>query len=88
MRNFSQFYRKFVVASMLVLALACSTFAGDIQYPAVTSPPPATINGDVQYPTVASPWDTLDGDIPFPGATVDSVTGVALALWQNSLALF
>lgn len=88
MRNFGQFCRKCVAASVLVLSLACSAFAGDIQYPAVTSQPPATITGDVQFPNVTSSPDTLNGDIPYPGVTVDSVTGMALALWQSSLALF
>jgi hypothetical protein len=88
MRNFGQFCRKCLAASVLVLALACSTFAGDIQYPAVTSPPPATLNGDMQYPTVASSPDTINGDIPYPGVTIDSVTGIALSLWQGALALF
>lgn len=88
MRNFSQFCRKLVAVSVLVLALACSAFAGDMPYPGVTSQPPASATGDIQYPGVASSPETTDGDIPFPGVTADTVTGVALALYQNALALF
>ena len=76
-----------MAASVLMLVLTCSAFAGDMPYPGITAPPPAT-TGEIPFPGAASSSDTLDGDIPFPGATVDSVTGVALALWQNSLALF
>jgi hypothetical protein len=86
MRNFSQFCRKFVAASVLVVALACSVFAGDVQYPNVTSPPPPPpAAGDVQYPAAT---DTPDGDMPSPGTTMDSVTGVALYLLQSTVALF
>ena len=54
MRNFSQFCRQFVAASVLVLALACPTFAGEMQYPTVTSQPPAT-TGDMPLPALLRP---------------------------------
>lgn len=82
MRNFSQFGRRCIAVSILVLALACSTFAGDMQYPGVTSPPPATTSGDMQYPTVTAPTETADGDVQYPGVTT------LLTLWQSTLALF
>lgn len=49
MRNFRQSCRQIGSVSILVLALACSTFAGDIQFPGATTPPPTT-NGEMQYP--------------------------------------
>jgi hypothetical protein len=82
MRNFSQVCRKCLSVSVLVLALASSTFAGDIQYPGITSQPPATANGDVQDPNVTS-TDAVDGDIQYPGVTV-----VAMSLLESTLSLF
>jgi len=87
MRNFSHFCRKCVAASVLVLALACSTFAGEIPFPGVTSPPPAA-TGDIPFPGVASPPMTINGDIPYPGVALDSTEGIALILWQSVLSLF
>ncbi len=84
MRNFGQFCRKFVAASVLVLALTCSTFAGDVQYPAVTSQPPAaTTTGDIPFPGVTASSETTNGEIPFPG-----VTEIALTFLQSALSLF
>jgi hypothetical protein len=57
--------------SVLVLALACSTFAGEIPYPGVT----------------ASSELTTNGYIPYPGATVEPVTEVALSLLESVLSL-
>lgn len=89
MRNFSQFCRKCVVASVLLLALASSTFAGDMQYPnAVPPPPPATIDGQIPYPGVASTSETTNGEVQFPGATESTLTESALDLWQSVLSLF
>jgi hypothetical protein len=59
-----------------------------MQYPGVTTPPPVTTNGEIGFPGVASSTETADGETQFPGATVDSVTGMALTLWQSALALF
>ena len=73
MRSLSQLCRQFVFVSVLVLAFAGSTFADVIQFPgSSTAAPPATTNGDMQY----------------PGATVDPATEVALSLLQNVLSLF
>ncbi len=49
MRSLSQFCRQIVLVSVLVPALACSTFAGEMQYPGVTTSAPTT-NGEMQYP--------------------------------------
>jgi hypothetical protein len=54
------------------MAFACSTFADVIQYPGVTAPPPPTVNGEMQ----------------FPGATLDPATEIALSLLQSVLSLF
>lgn len=87
MRNFICFYRKCIAASVLALALACSTIAGEIPYPGVTDPPPAT-QGDVQFPGVVSPPETINGEIPFPGVALNSTGEIALILWQSVLSLF
>ncbi|HEY0323497.1 MAG TPA: hypothetical protein VGC66_21245 [Pyrinomonadaceae bacterium] len=74
---------------MLILILACSTFAGEIPYPGVTAPPPpAPINGEVQYPGATSPSATASGDMPFPGVTESTLTETALHLLQGVLSLF
>lgn len=83
MRNFSQFCCKFVAASVLVLALACTTFAGDMQLPAITSQPPPATTGDMQFPNVTSSPETTNGDMQFPGATE-----IALTFLQSALSLF
>ena len=83
MRNFNQFCRQCVAAFVLMMALACSAFAGDVQYPNIISQPPATTNGDIQNPTVTSSTDTADGDVQFPGVTV-----VAMSLLESALSIF
>jgi hypothetical protein len=49
MRSFGQFCRQIVSMSVLVLSLACFTFAGEMQFPGVTASAP-TANGVMQYP--------------------------------------
>lgn len=88
MRKFSQFCWRSFAVSALTLVLTCSTLAGTIPYPGVTAPPPVTTEGEMQFPTAAPPSETADGDTQFPGVAVDSVTGLALALWQSAMALF
>lgn len=89
MRNFNQFCRKCLAVCILVLTLACSTFAGEMQYPGVsTPPPPVTTTGEIGFPGVASSTETADGEMQYPGVTLDSVTGMAITLWQSTLALF
>lgn len=87
MRNVSQFCRKLVATAVLLLVLTCTGFAGEMPLPGVTAPPPVTTAGDTQYPG-ASSTETVDGDTQFPGVTVDSVTGMAVTLWQSAMALF
>jgi hypothetical protein len=87
MRNFSQLCHKCLAASVLVLVLSCAAFAGDMQYPGVTSQPPST-TGDIQYPNVASSSATVSGDIQYPAATESTWTETALDLLQGVLSLF
>ena len=70
------------VAGVFTLVLATTTFAGDIETPGKTQPPPPA----------ASSTLTL-GDIDTPGmqnsqVTSDSVTDIALNLLQTVLAMF
>lgn len=88
MRNFGQFCRKCLAVSVLMLALAGSTFAGEIPYPGVTAPPPATTDGEIPYPGITSSTEGIDGEGQYPGATIDSVKEFALNLWQSALTLF
>jgi hypothetical protein len=88
MSNFNQFCRKYVAASVLVLVLACSTFAGEIPYPGVTNPPPSSATGDMQYPGVTSSSATTSGETQFPGVADDTWTETALNLLQGVLSLF
>ena len=78
-------YGKALCTSVLVLVLASSAFAGDIQYP-VAPPSPAPATGDIQYPTTSN-------NLTPPGAAasvteVDTVTRIALNLLQSVLTLF
>lgn len=59
--------RKAVTALVLVLALGCSTLAGEIPNPPVTPPPPG-----------ASAEQTLEGDIPSPPLVVFVLTLLSL----------
>lgn len=89
MRNFTQFCRKGLAMTVLVLVLAYSALAGTIPFPGVVDPPPPqSVTGDIQYPGVASRPETVTGEIPFPGVAADSVGGIALTLWQSVLAFF
>jgi hypothetical protein len=71
MRNLGKFCRQIVFMSVLLLAFAGSTFAGEIQYPGETAAPPAITNGDVQC----------------LGATIDPLTEIVLSLLQSAMSL-
>jgi hypothetical protein len=78
--------QQFCAVVVLAAALSLSTFAGDIQAPGMTSPPP--------------PQPSLVSEIGTPGApvadeigcpdivTLDPVTEAALSLLQSLLSLF
>jgi hypothetical protein len=85
MKKLSQFCA--VVA--LTLALALTTFAGDIGFPGTTNPPPPppqeiSVTGEIGFPGA-----TATGEILTPGvAALDPVTEAALSLLQSILSLF
>jgi hypothetical protein len=84
-----QFCRKWVAASVLVFVLACSTFAGEMQFPGVTAPPPPpSATGDMPLPGATSPTETVSGDMQYPGATESSLTETMFDLLQGVLSLF
>lgn len=78
-------YGKALCTSVLVLVLASSVFAGEIQYP-VAPPPPAPAGGDIQYPTTSNNLTQTGEAASAPEA--DTVTGIALNLLQSVLTLF
>ncbi len=79
-------FHQFCAVVFLAAALSLSTFAGDIQAPGMTSPPPP-------QPSVVSETETPGapdaGEIGCPGVTtLDPVTEAALSLLQSILSLF
>ncbi|HKS29220.1 MAG TPA: hypothetical protein VJS44_15435 [Pyrinomonadaceae bacterium] len=88
--------RRLCGAFILTLALNFSAFAGDVQFPGVTSPPPdqqTSAPGDIQLPSAT-------GEIQTPGATsagqmdtpltsdAGTVAEWALTLMANVLSVF
>lgn len=73
---------QFFVASVLILTLCLSTFAGDISTMIV--PPPPTVTGDI-HTGVAGEITTGNADAEAAGG---SVTDAAVALIQSVLSLF
>lgn len=77
--------RHFFAASLLVVTLALSAYAGDIATPVATQPPP---------PSSPASDDSAgtNGDIHFPRASEaggqDPVLEAALSLLQSVLSLF
>jgi len=67
---------------VFTLALTTTTFAGDIQTPGLTQPPPPG------QPTTMTPGDIATGGIQNPQATSDSVADFALNLLQTMLSVF
>ena len=41
----------------------------------------------IQFPGVTASAPTANGDIPYPGATLDAMTGIALSLLQGAVSL-
>lgn len=80
--------RQLCAASILILTLAFSAFAGDVQFPGITNPPPdqhqTSATGDMQAPgaSVSGQMDTgLASD-------ADSVAEIALNFLVNALSVF
>ena len=78
--------RQLCVASVFILALTMPAFAGEIETPKTSTPPPA--------PSAATAGDietTFTGQIETPSGeatATDSATEIALNLLQSVLALF
>jgi hypothetical protein len=80
--------RKALRISVLIMALAFSVNAGEIQNGVVsTPPPPPAMAGEIQN-GVASAGDIQNGVISTSLPAESTATEVLLALLQNLLALF
>ena len=80
--------RQLCVAVVFTLALAISTFAGEMEITKTSPPPPsqpqtATLNGDMQT-GLTGQEETGSGEV----SATDSATETALNLLQSVLALF
>jgi hypothetical protein len=78
--------RKALRISVLIMALAFSVSAGDIQNGVVGTPPPA-VTGEMQN-GVASAGDIQNGVISTSPSAESTATDVFLTLLQSLLALF
>lgn len=78
--------RQLCVAICLTLILTLSAFAGEMQNPSVTSPPPdqpqTSATGDIQNPSAS-----VEGQVDTPPLS-DSVSAAAFALMVNALSVF
>lgn len=75
--------RKIIGASLLVLALSCFTYAGNMPYPAPDTRPAPAAQGTA--------GETADGHIPngrIAGSTAATVTEVVLGLLRSVLPWF
>lgn len=77
--------RQLSVASVFVFALAIPAFAGEIQIPVASPPPPQgiTADGEIQI-GAAGQIETGSGEV----SATDSATVAVLNLLQSVLALF
>lgn len=75
--------RKFIRASVLVLALAIPAFAGDIPY-GVTGEIPngATAAGEIQNGVAGDIPNNLTGEIPYGATSQTTLIDVLLALFS------
>ena len=77
---------KFVRASALVLLLACSALAGDIQNGSPQPPPPSSSTSSTTTTDETATDETAaEGDVS--NDLADPLTGAALSLLNNVLAL-
>ncbi|HEX8709746.1 MAG TPA: hypothetical protein VF723_16010 [Pyrinomonadaceae bacterium] len=83
MKNF----QRFCVSLLLTLMIALTAFAGDMDFPGVTSTPPppsqTSATGDMTCPGA-----NAAGDMQFPGVTaIDPMTEITLDLLQSLMSL-
>lgn len=78
--------RQFCTAAFLAMVLTISAFAGEIQLPSVTNPPPqqSTSAGDIQMPSASAAGQT---ETPLV-SDIGSLTETALTLMVNVLSVF
>jgi len=76
--------KQFCAAALLTMAIGITAFAGDIQSPGYTEPPPP---GDIQSPTATTP---VPGEMGTPGvtSTIDPVSQFTLDLFAQLLSIF
>lgn len=82
--------KKLVRTSLLMLALSCTTYAGDMPYPAPTPAPvniPTSTQGETPFPITSSEESTT-GDAQGQSAPENILIDVLLALAANVLPLF
>lgn len=77
--------RKALCVAMLMLSLASSALAGEIQHP-IAPPAPPTANGEIQHPVTSDGETLVSASESTPGAT-DTLTEATLTLLQGLLAL-
>lgn len=76
--------RQFCAASILILALTLSAFAGDINCGVAAPPPPqAAITGDINCGVTLTCQSSSTETV-----SLDPVTGLALSLLQSLLSVF
>jgi hypothetical protein len=76
--------RKFIRASVLVLALTFPAFAGDIPYGVTSAPPPAPIAecGDIPNGATGYIPNGVTGEIPFGETSEPTFLEVLLSLFS------
>lgn len=78
--------RKLCAATILTLALAFSAFAGDVQFPNITTCPPpnqqTSVTSDDSSASTSGQVDTI------PASEVDLVTKIGLTIMINMLSGF
>lgn len=85
--------RKFCAALVLTATLILPVFAGETQFPGVTSSPDTTqqcVTGETQFPGAAPdcPSPTADTTEVYAIDAVDPVMGITLTLLESLLSFF
>lgn len=71
-------------AAFLAMVITTSAFAGEIQLPSVTAPPPQPITGEMQTPSAS-----VAGQMDMPLASdADTLRELALTLLAGALSVF